>query len=123
MRVERPPADALRQQIAPPSADIVERVIAARERQTRRLAGHPETCNAQLTSRQIREVGQITPSALRLLGELYDRHTLSARGHTRILRVARTVADLEGSDVVGGEHINAAAALRLDDAPPLAEAI
>jgi magnesium chelatase family protein len=123
MRVERPPADALRQQIAPPSADIVERVLAARERQTRRLAGHPETCNAQLTSRQIREVGQITPSALRLLGELYDRHTLSARGHTRILRVARTVADLEGSDVVGAEHVNAAAALRLDDAPPLAEAM
>jgi magnesium chelatase family protein len=123
MRVERPPAEALRQQIAPTSADIVERVLVARERQTRRLAGQPETCNAQLTSRQIREVGRIAPSALRLLGELYDRHTLSARGHTRILRVARTVADLEGSDVVGSEHVNAAAALRLDDAPPLAEAI
>ena len=96
--------------------------IAARERQAHRLAGQPETCNAQLTSRQIREVGQITPSALRLLGELYDRHTLSARGHTRILRVARTVADLDGSDVVGPEHINIAASLRLDDAHPLAEA-
>ncbi len=123
MRVERPPAEALRQQIAPRSSDVVERVLVARERQTHRLAGQPETCNAQLTSRQIRDVGRITPSALRLLGELYDRHTLSARGHTRILRVARTVADLEGSDVVGAEHVNAAAALRLDDAPPLAEAI
>ncbi len=123
MRVERPPAEALRQQIAPRSGEVVERVLVARERQTHRLAGQPETCNAQLTSRQIREVGRITPSALRLLGELYDRHTLSARGHTRILRVARTVADLEGSDVVGAEHVNAAAALRLDDAPPLAEAI
>ena len=61
-------------------------------------------------------VGQITPSALRLLGELYDRHSLSARGHTRILRVARTVADLDGSDVVGPEHVNIAASLRLDDA-------
>jgi magnesium chelatase family protein len=59
---------------------------------------------------------------LRLLGELYDRHTLSARGHTRILRVARTVADLEGSDVVGAEHVNVAASLRLDDAHQLAEA-
>ena len=58
----------------------------------------------------------ITPSALRLLAELYDRHTLSARGHTRILRVARTVADLDGSDVVGPEHVNIAASLRLDDA-------
>ena len=56
------------------------------------------------------------------LGELYDRHALSARGHTRILRVARTVADLEASDVVGPEHIQIAASLRLDDGPPLAEA-
>jgi magnesium chelatase family protein len=123
MRVERPPADALRRQVAPRSVEVVARVIAARERQLHRLRGCPENCNAQLTSRQIRELGQVTPSALRLLGELYDRHTLSARGHTRILRVARTVADLEASDVVGPEHVSIAASLRLDDAPPLAEAI
>jgi magnesium chelatase family protein len=67
-------------------------------------------------------VGQVTPSALRLLSELYDRHGLSARGHTRILRVARTVADLEESAVVGPEHVDIAASLRLDDGPPLAEA-
>jgi magnesium chelatase family protein len=122
MRVERPPAEALRQQSAPASAGVRERVVVARERQLHRLAGQPEVCNAQLTSRQIREIGRITPSALRLLGELYDRHTLSARGHTRILRVARTVADLDGSDVVGSEHVNIAASLRFDDAIQLAEA-
>jgi magnesium chelatase family protein len=122
MRVERPPAEALRQQIAPASVAVRERVVIARERQLHRLAGQPEVCNAQLTSRQIRELGRITPSALRLLGELYDRHTLSARGHTRILRVARTVADLDGSDVVGSEHVNIAASLRFDDATLLAEA-
>jgi magnesium chelatase family protein len=122
MRVERPPAEALRKQAAPASSTIRERVLAARERQRHRLAGHAETCNAQLTSRQIREVGHITPSALRLLGELYDRYSLSARGHTRILRVARTVADLDGFDVVGPEHVNVAASLRLDESPPLAEA-
>ncbi len=97
-------------------------MVVARERQLHRLAGQPETCNAQLTSRQIRELGQVTPSALRLLGELYDRHALSARGHTRILRVARTVADLDGSDVVGPEHVSIAASLRFDDAIQLAEA-
>src|SRR4051794_9628296 len=90
MRVERPPADALRRQAAPTSATVRARVVAARERQLARLAGHPETCNAQLTSRQIREVGQVRPEAMRVLGDLYDRHALSARGHTRILRVART---------------------------------
>jgi magnesium chelatase family protein len=122
MRVERPAAEALRTQIAPASKAVRDRVVEARERQRSRLAGQPETCNAQLTSRQIREVGRIVPGALRLLGELYDRHTLSARGHTRILRVARTVADLDGSDVVGPEHIDVAASLRLDDTPRLAEA-
>ena len=122
MRVERPPAEALRRQIAPSSALVRDRVISARERQRHRLADQPETCNAQLTARQLREVGRVTPSALRLLGELYDRYTLSARGHTRILRVARTVADLDRSDVVGPEHINVAASLRLDDSHSLAEA-
>jgi magnesium chelatase family protein len=114
---------ALRRQAAPRSADVVARVIAARERQTARLRGCAETCNAQLSSRQIRELAQVTPSALRLLSELYDRHALSARGHTRILRVARTVADLEASTVVGPEHVSIAASLRLDDTQPLAEAI
>jgi magnesium chelatase family protein len=122
MRVVRPPAKALGRQKAPESAVIRERVVAARERQTRRLQGQPQTCNAQLTSQQIRELGQITGSAMRLLAELYERHSLSARGHTRILRVARTVADLEGSVVVGPEHIHVATSLRLDDQPLLAEA-
>jgi magnesium chelatase family protein len=122
MRVERPPAEALRVQIAPTSAQVRERVVAARERQLHRLSDHPEVCNAQLTSRQIREIGRVTASALRLLGELYDRHSLSARGHTRILRVARTVADLDASDLVDAEHVNIAASLRLDDTHQLAEA-
>jgi magnesium chelatase family protein len=122
MRVERPPADALRQQIAPTSAEVRERVIVARERQLHRLADHPEVCNAQLTSQQIRVIGCITQSALRLLAELYDRYNLSARGHTRILRVARTVADLDGSEMVEDEHVSIASSLRLDDTHQLAEA-
>jgi magnesium chelatase family protein len=122
MHVERPDAEALRRQIAPASNEVAARVVAARERQTHRLADQPETCNAQLTSRQIREVGEVTPSAMRMLAELYDRHSLSTRGHTRILRVARTVADLDESAVVGPEHSHVAASLRLDDGPRLAEA-
>jgi magnesium chelatase family protein len=116
MRVGRPTADALRSQTAPASADVRARVLAARERQTHRLRDEPETCNAQLTPRQLREHGRVTSAAQRLLSELYDAKGLSARGHTRILRVARTVADLEGSATVEPVHIDIASGLRLERA-------
>ena len=89
-------------------------MIAARERQARRLAGSGAACNAEMTARMLRELAAATPSALRLLYELHDRNRLSARAHGRILRVARTVADLAGSDQVHPEHVRAAAGLRLE---------
>ena len=115
--VGRPSAQALRDQRAPASAVLREQVVAARERQSRRFAGLGVACNAQMTPRMVRELVGATPSALRLLYELHDRDGLSARGHHRVLRVARTAADLEGSDVVGPEHVAAALAHRTDAAP------
>jgi magnesium chelatase family protein len=119
--VRRPPALALRTQEAPGSAEVRERVVLARERQSRRLRPHGVACNAHMGARLLREQANATPSALRLLYELHDRHRLSARGHSRVLRVARTVADLEASDVVGPEHVALAAGLRFESAA-LAEA-
>ena len=113
--VGRPSAAALRNQVAPRSAVVRERIVVARERQTARLAGTGVSCNAQLTARMLRELSGAVPAAERLLHELHDRNALSARGHGRILRVARTLADLEGSAAVAAEHIHQAAALRLDD--------
>jgi magnesium chelatase family protein len=114
--VARPSATALRGEAAPPSASVRDRVIDARERQLARLAPHGVTCNAQMTPRVMRTTAEPTPSALRLLYELHDRHRLSARGHTRVLRVARTVADLDGCDRVGPDHVHIAAGLRLEQA-------
>jgi magnesium chelatase family protein len=122
MPVGRPSAAALRDETAPPSAEVRVRVIEARERQAQRLSAFGLSCNAQMTPRVMREVAQPAPSALRLLYELHDRHRLSARGHTRVLRVARTVADLDGSDRIGRDHIHIAAGLRLEQ-PALAAAV
>jgi len=60
-----------------------------------------------------------TPSAVRLLYELHDRQALSARGHARVLRVARTVADLAGSDAIHPEHVQEASGLRTEAATPV----
>ena len=114
LEVGRPSGEALQRQVAPSSAEVRARVTEARERQVYRLAGADETCNAHLTPRLLRERGRIEHEAVKLLSELYDRYSLSARGHARILRVARTVADLEGSDRVLAQHVDAAAALRID---------
>jgi magnesium chelatase family protein len=113
--VPRPSAQAMRSQEAPSSAELRPRILAARERQTERLAGTGLSCNAQMTPRLLRERANATAAALRLLYELHDRNALSARGHGRILRVARTVADLEGAEQVQSDHILRAAGLRLDD--------
>ena len=120
--VGRPSAQALRDQRAPASSVLREQVVAARERQSSRFNGLGVACNAQMTPRMVRELVGATPSALRLLYELHDRDGLSARGHHRVLRVARTAADLEGSEVVGPEHVAAALAHRTDAAPTSAAA-
>ena len=120
--VGRPSAGALRGQSAPASTAVRARVVEARERQSQRLAPYGLACNAEMGPRVMREVAEPTPSALRLLYELHDRHRLSARGHTRVLRVARTVADLDAAARVGPDHIHIAAGLRLEQ-PTIAGAL
>jgi magnesium chelatase family protein len=94
------------------SAAVRERVSAARERQEDRLGSG--RCNAEMTPGEARECA-LEASAATLLAESYARRRLSGRAHDRILRLARTVADLDGSDAVGREQVAQALQLRRRD--------
>jgi len=113
--VARPSATALTDASLTSSAAVRERVLAARERQQARLAGTPIHANAQLDARRLREQVRVGAPVRRALAQAYDRGGLSARGHDRVLRVARTIADLAGRDVVGLEDVLQALALRTRD--------
>ncbi|MEA2296153.1 MAG: magnesium chelatase family protein [Solirubrobacteraceae bacterium] len=114
LAVNRPTGAGMRDQAAPSSASVRAEVVAARERQTRRLAGSGATCNAEMTPAMLREIAAITPSARRLLFEAHDTQGLTARGHHRVLRIARTIADLQGSELAGPEHVASALAMRTE---------
>ena len=89
-----------------PSAAIRERVIAARQIQAQRYAHIKGIhCNAQMTERLLHEYAQPDAPSLDMLRMAMERLKLSARAYSRILRVARTIADLAGSEKVQSQHI------------------
>jgi magnesium chelatase family protein len=89
------------------SAQIRARVMAARERQRERFKAHNEKiyANAQMTTRQIRAYCELSPDAERLLERAMQQQGLTARAHDRILKVARTIADLEGVEGLTVAHL------------------
>ncbi|MHB8837685.1 MAG: YifB family Mg chelatase-like AAA ATPase [Gemmatimonadaceae bacterium] len=88
------------------SADVRTRVVAARERQRARYAGLRDVrANAQAPARALHGIAGLTPDAHRWLVEAADRLRLSARGYSRVLRVARTIADLDGDESVGRDVV------------------
>src|SRR5947208_935982 len=76
---------------------IKQRVIAARERQLKRFSGERIFSNAAMTPRMIRKVCRIDTESERMLEQAMIKQGLSARAYDRILKVSRTIADLEGS--------------------------
>jgi magnesium chelatase family protein len=91
-----------------------ERVVAARERQAARLVGTGAACNAHLDAALVRRHVALDKRGAAVLRLAYDRGTLSPRGHDRVLRVARTIADLDGHDTVSADHLLEALGLRQD---------
>ena len=89
-----------------PSAVIRERVIAARRIQEERFKGFKGIyCNAQMTERMIHQFAEPDEAGIELLRTAMERMSLSARAYNRILKVARTIADLDGSGCVFPHHL------------------
>jgi magnesium chelatase family protein len=92
---------------------VRERVIAARERQAHRLG--EGRCNAEATPAEARRRFGFGGDAKALLAQGHARLRLSGRGYDRVMRVARTLADLAGCERVGADHVQEALWLRRTD--------
>ena len=91
------------------SIAIRERVTKAREIQAERFLQYPSIhYNAQMGVKQIRNYCKLNEASLNLLKTAMERLNLSARAYDRILKVARTIADLEASEAISGDHISEA---------------
>ncbi|MBQ8155714.1 MAG: YifB family Mg chelatase-like AAA ATPase [Prevotella sp.] len=104
------------------SASIRERVIKARQIQEQRYKDYSGIyCNAQMTEKMIHEFAEPDEAGLSMLRMAMERLSLSARAYSRILKVARTIADLEGSERVQSQHIAEAISYRSLDRGDWAE--
>ena len=97
-----------------PSSEIRKRVTAARKIQFERLKQYNLFCNAQMNHALIGKYCLMTDRAEELLELVYKKKHLSARSYDRIKKVGRTIADLEGSDIIDNVHIGEAIKLRND---------
>ena len=97
------------------SADIKKRVNAAREIQRRRFGGDGTMCNAHIGSREMSEICALDAEGEALMHAAFDSMRLSARSYDRILRVARTIADLDGQETISPEHVAEARQYRTYD--------
>ncbi len=117
IEVPRVPLDALASDVdGEPSANVRRRAIAAREVQTRRFADQVGIhCNAQMRFAQLRAFARPDPRGLAMLRMAAERLGLTGRAYHRIIRVARTIADLDGATTVGEKHIAEAIGYRAMD--------
>ena len=108
-----PCAELSKMQPGEPSEKIRERVIAARKIQEERFKPFKGIhCNAMMTERMLHQFAEPDATSLDMLRMAMERLKLSARAYSRILKVARTIADLEGSEQVHSHHIAVAIGYR-----------
>ena len=94
------------------SAEVAARVAAARDRQTARYQGHSARTNAEIDGDLLERAATPDDPGRKLLAQAAEAMRLSARGYTRVLRVARTIADLAGAENVGRIHVAEALSYR-----------
>jgi magnesium chelatase family protein len=98
------------------SAQVRERVVAARRQQAARFGSHPQVhCNAQMGTRLVKAHCQLGPESRSLLKMAIERMGMSARAYTRILKVARTIADLREMPDIRAEDVSEAIQYRTLD--------
>ena len=115
LHIEVPPVDfdALsKEENTESSAQIRERINAARKLQQKRYAGTGITCNARLTSKMLKQFCPLSDSATTVLKGAFEKLNMSARAYDRILKVARTIADIDGAEIIDSPHILQAIQLR-----------
>ena len=97
------------------SAEIKKRVEKARAIQHKRFEGTTITCNAKMDAASTRKYCKMTESSLMILKTAFERLSLSARAYDKVLRIARTIADLEDAEIIETHHITEAIQYRSFD--------
>ena len=108
LHIEVPPVEYNQLSSGKPSessADMRARVNAARVRQLERFKGTAVTNNAHIPPGMLRETCKMTDAASNMLHGVFDRMGLSARAYDRLLKVARTIADLDRADIIDTPHL------------------
>ena len=105
----------IRKKAAESSADIAARVLKAREIQKDRFADEGIFCNAAMNNRQIEKYCPLSQECQLLLEKIVEHMGLSARACTRVIKLARTIADLASCPEIRPEHLSEAAAYRFLD--------
>ncbi len=97
------------------SAEIRKRIVRARKRQLQRMKGKRIYCNAQMGTREVKRFCVVDEESKELLEMAVNRLGFSARAYTRVLKVARSIADLSGEEKIGSVHVSEAIQYRMLD--------
>jgi magnesium chelatase family protein len=93
------------EKVAESSSEVKKRVQKARDIQNKRFKNIKIKSNSGIGSRRIKEFCAVTPEAEKMLGNAVEQMRLSARVYHRLLKIARTIADLEGKEIISADHI------------------